>query len=184
MGMKLGWFKCFLGIELAALILGWLPAVATAAETAISPPNFNDLIEHAPRYDGQKIRLHGEVIGDIMHRGNDIWINITDGTNSIGIIAPRAIVPTITFVGDYHTSGDIVEVVGDFYNSDPNYGGDTDVRAYSVKVLEVGSPRAHPISRRRVLATGIAIGIAGILAGIYFKQKNSPDDRKRLAYIE
>ena len=53
------------------------------------------LIEHAKSYDYQTVTFEGEVIGDIMVRDDYAWINVSDGSNAIGIWVPAAAAKTI-----------------------------------------------------------------------------------------
>ena len=64
-----------------ALILLLAPTVALAENELI---NSNDLIDHAKDYDNQTVLYEGEVLGDILYRGDFAWVAVFDGSNTIG----------------------------------------------------------------------------------------------------
>ena len=87
-------------------------------------PTSLELINDAKQYDGQTINYMGEVIGDIMIRGDYAWLHVNDGIIAIGIWAPKTLIGNIRYAGDYHKKGDIVEVPGTFHRSCLEPGGD------------------------------------------------------------
>jgi len=112
-------------------------------------PTSLELINDAKQYDGQTITYMGEVIGDIMIRGEDAWLHVNDGIIAIGIWAPKTIIQDIRYAGDYHKKGDIVEVSGTFHRSCLEHGGDLDIHASEIKKITAGSPVIQPISRKK-----------------------------------
>ena len=75
----------------------------------------SDLLNNAKQYDGKTVNYKGEVIGDVMIRGDYAWLHVNDGTIAIGIWAPKTMVQDIRYAGDYHKKGDIIEVSGTFH---------------------------------------------------------------------
>ena len=74
-----------------------------------------DLISEAKQYDSKIVNYRGEVIGDIMIRGQYAWLNINDGQNAIGIWATKNLIKNIEYKGSYGSKGDVVEVIGFFH---------------------------------------------------------------------
>ena len=111
----------------------------------------NDLVEDAQFYDGARIEFLGEVIGDIMARGDHVWININDGTRAIGVWAKRSTAKHITTAGDYGHIGDKVMVYGTFNRSCPQHGGDLDIHASRIVLIEKGKEVQHPVDIKRAL---------------------------------
>ena len=109
-----------------------------------------DLLNNAKEYDGKAISYKGEVIGDIMIRGDHAWLHVNDGTIAIGIWAPKAMIEDIRYVGNYQIKGDIVEVLGTFHRICPEHGGDLDIHASEIKKVILGSLVMQPISRKKV----------------------------------
>jgi hypothetical protein len=109
-----------------------------------------DLLNNAKQYDGKTVNYKGEVIGDVMIRGDYAWLHVNDGFIAIGIWAPKTMIQDIGYIGDYHKKGDIVEVTGAFHRSCPEHGGDLDIHASEIKKITSGSLVIQPISRRKV----------------------------------
>lgn len=121
----------------------------------------NDLIEKAKEYDNKKISYSGEVIGDIMKRGDYAWINVSDGNNAIGVWLPSTETSMITRVGSYSVKGDTVRVIGTFHRACSRHGGDMDIHADNIEVLQPGSIGNVQISGQKAF---IAIGLACVAA--------------------
>lgn len=109
----------------------------------------NALVEGAAAFDGQTVTVTGEVIGDVMPRGEGGWINVSDGTNDIGVWTTAESLRQIKFAGRYHQTGDQVQVIGQFRRADTEFGGDLLIRAASVEVLAHGGPVGHPLQGDR-----------------------------------
>ena len=97
-----------------------------------------DLISKASQYDGKVVVYEGEVIGDVMVRGEYAWINVNDGSNAIGIWAPKALLRDVVFTGSYKSKGDGVEITGVFRRVCPEHGGDMDIHAISLRKTGAG----------------------------------------------
>jgi len=108
-----------------------------------------ELIDNAKQYDGKIITYKGEVIGDVMIRGDYAWLHVNDGTIAIGIWVPKTMIQDIGYIGDYHKKGDTVDVSGTFHRSCLEHGGDLDIHASEIKKITSGSPVIQPISRKK-----------------------------------
>ncbi|HLN61411.1 MAG TPA: hypothetical protein VK464_07615 [Symbiobacteriaceae bacterium] len=133
----------------------------SGAEQAVTP--INDLVEKAGAFDRQAVTVRGEAVGDVMIRGDHGWVNISDGTNDIGVYATAAQLRAIRQVGRYHTTGDVVRVTGEFHRADPEHGGDLDLHAATLVVVQPGGPVAHPVPLGRVGLAGGALALALVL---------------------
>ncbi len=144
------------------VVLCWVSVIASSncyAQTSTSL----DLLNNAKQYDGKTISYKGEVIGDVMIRGDHTWLHVNDGTIAIGIWAPKTMVQDILYVGNYHTKGDIVEVSGTFHRSCLEHGGDLDIHASEIKKITLGSSLIQPISRKKVY-----IGVYSLILVLLF----------------
>jgi hypothetical protein len=150
-------------VKRVLLVVAVLLLTAGVASAADRPVQVNDLIEHAKEYDGQQVTVTGEVIGDIMRRGDTGWINVSDGSGDLGVWAPTAALASVKVAGRYHTRGDQVEVTGIFHRGDPAQGGDLDLQATSVRVVEAGAPVAHPIDEGSFVLAGASLLVATAL---------------------
>ena len=126
--------------------------------------NSNDLIDHAKDYDGKTIVYEGEVLGDILYRGDYAWLAVFDGSNTIGCYVTRADAEQISLVGGYGKKGDTVRIEGVFHRACAEHGGDMDIHASSVTVLAAGTLVQMPLSRLvATLAIALPLPAAGLL---------------------
>lgn len=107
--------------------------------TALAQPiSSAELINNAKQYDAKTVTYEGEVIGDVMKRGDFAWINVHDGENAVGIWLDAALTKEIIYTGSYRAIGDSVEVGGIFYRACPEHGGDLDIHAQSLHKVASG----------------------------------------------
>jgi len=145
--------KFLLVLVLAAAIMAVFTAVAVAGDGAVEVSS-EQLIEEPEKYDGKEVIYVGEAVGDVMVRGDYAWVNVNDdpysreallesgkqvgGNSGIGVWLPREEAEKISTMGRYGMVGDKVEVRGVFHADDVEHGGDLDIRAVSLTVLEPG----------------------------------------------
>jgi hypothetical protein len=65
-----------------------------------------ELINNAGEYDGKSVVYVGEAVGDVMVRGDFVWVNVNDGKNAIGVWMSKELAKEIRFTGSYHSKGD------------------------------------------------------------------------------
>jgi len=114
-----------------------LPSLAVSGE---------ELVENANFLDDQIVSFEGEVVGDIMKRGDHAWLNVNDGTRAIGIWAKGNQIKGIKCVGDYFNTGCKIKVIGEFHRACPQHGGDLDIHAEEITLIAKGQPIKHPIA--------------------------------------
>lgn len=102
------------------------------------PVSSLELIQNAKAYDGQTVMFEGEIIGDIMARGEHAWINVKEGESAIGIWIHRSLLKDVTYVGSYKAKGDGVEVTGVLHHACPEHGGDLDIHAQGLRLKARG----------------------------------------------
>jgi len=102
---------------------------------SISSP---ELINNAKQYDGKTVVYEGEVIGDIMVRGEYAWINVNDGKTAIGIWIDKDLTKNILYAGSYKSKGDWVEITGVFHRACVEHGGDLDIHAQAIRKIGLG----------------------------------------------
>jgi len=98
----------------------------------------SELIKNAKQYDGKIVIYSGEVIGDVMLRGEFAWVNINDGQNALGVWMSAALAKEIKFTGNYKSRGDRLEMVGVFHRACLEHGGDLDIHAQSLRKIGNG----------------------------------------------
>lgn len=159
-----------------AIFLLLLPAAALAESQSVDS---NHLIDHAKDYDTKTVIYEGEVLGDILYRGNYAWIAVFDGSNTIGCYVSKAQAEQIGFVGGYGKRGDTVRVEGVFHRACAEHGGDLDIHANTVTVISAGSSLQMPLSR---LVTTLAIVLplpAALLLFLVWKRRAASHQAKQ-----
>ena len=116
-----------------------LMLIIPSSRCSAQMPTSLELINNAKQYDSKIITYKGEVIGDVMIRGDYAWLHVNDNIIAIGIWAPKTMVQDIRYAGDYHKKGDIVEVSGTFHRSCLEHGGDLDIHASEINKITPGN---------------------------------------------
>lgn len=122
-----------------------------------------ELINNAKLYDGKVVSYEGEVIGDIMKRGDYAWINVNDGKNAIGIWINSGLVKDIGYTGSYKSVGDGIEVTGVFRRVCPEHGGDLDIHAQSMRKTGAGRYLQEKVNVDKRNQLFIFLGIIGLI---------------------
>lgn len=118
----------------------------------------NELLKDAKQYDGKVITYSGEAIGDIMRRGEFVWVNIHDGDNAVGVWVNTALAKGIDFTGTYKSVGDTVEVYGVFHRACLEHGGDLDIHAQTLRKITAGKIIEHKADFFKVKLILILLG--------------------------
>ncbi len=97
------------------------------------------LLETANDYDGKDIMISGEVVGQALYRKNGGWFHLMDDDeNVIGIWADLEILQSISFWGRYGIQGDHLTIIGTFFHTWPEHGGDTGIKLQRIVAKETG----------------------------------------------
>lgn len=134
------------------LLIWIMLAVALAAfQQSSLAENISDLIAKAKDADKKRVEVSGEVIGDVMIRGEWGWVNIADKTGAIGVWARTEDLKKIAFTGDYKNRGDMIQVKGVFSRACDQHGGDTDIHADELLVINKGEETPRPVDLRKII---------------------------------
>ena len=155
--------KTFLASAFTAILI----ANASAAVSVTS----DDLINNAKDYDKKEVVYSGEVIGDIMVRGENAWVNISDGKNAIGIWMTTVDAKEIKYTGKYGFTGDTVKLTGIFYRACPKHGGDLDIHASKIEIIKQGFATAKKINYIYMIISAILLAAALVLNLFILKKK-------------
>lgn len=157
----------------------WMQQLSTKVEVSgwVNPNEYSSvaLIGAPANFDGDKITFRGEAVGDPMVRTDGAWIHLNDdpyseksipaggdlaGYNS-GLpvwLIDGAQVGQVQRYGSYRAMGDIVEVVGTFNAACLEHGGDMDIHATSLRVVQEGREVAIEAPMwKALLALGLAV---------------------------
>ncbi len=119
-----------------------------------------DLIKNAKEYDAKKVTYKGEVVGDIMCRGDSCWVNINDGQAAIGVWMPKELVGNITYQGSYKQRGDWIRIKGIFNQSCKVHAGELDIHAQEAKIIKPGEQLTMTLDTKK---RNLAIILTGVL---------------------
>lgn len=135
------------------------PALALDAQT-----DSIELIDNAKDYDKQTIIYRGEVIGDILRRGEYAWVQVSDGGNVISVWVEAEAAAQVKHIGRYDMRGDTVVVTGVFHRACAEHGGDVDIHAVTIQVVESGYIVSRTVSPMLVVTAAVLLAAAAILA--------------------
>ncbi len=140
--------QLLIGICLIVTLFNSMPCLAVES---------HELVDNAHLYDGKKVEYQGEVVGDIMRRGEFAWLNVNDGGRAIGVWAKGEQVEIIKKAGCYNYIGDKIKVIGTFHRSCPEHGGDLDIHAQEITLLKEGYPIEHTIYPAKIVVAMILL---------------------------
>ena len=131
-----------------------------------------ELINNAKEYDGKSVVYVGEAVGDVMARGDFVWVNLNDGENAIGVWLNKELAGEIKFTGSYHAEGDRLEITGVFQRNCIQHGGDMDIHAQDIRKISLGKLVKEELDKGKISFTFILLGIL-CLALIFVRHQGS-----------
>lgn len=139
--------------------------------------SINDLITKSHEYDNQTITIEAEVILEVLERDDYAWINVNDGTNAIGVYVPMDMIKDLDVFGDYNHRGDIVRIEGVFTRNCDEHGGEIDIHATSLEIVEEGYTITQEISGWKFILSIIGFTLSAIAIFVYRSiRKNKPEE--------
>lgn len=167
-------FLCMVMLTVSVGVWSCLAQEGVEAEKV----SVNDLINRIDHYDGRRVIIEGEAIGDLMRRGGYSWITVNDDAYSekcieeggdfagysnigIGVWVESGQAEAIRHLESYKTKGDRVRVNGVFHRVCAEQGGDTDIHAESLLVLQEGHEIEHPLNHLRLLVLLVMLAVSG-----------------------
>ncbi|MBN2167867.1 MAG: hypothetical protein JW738_01375 [Actinobacteria bacterium] len=161
---------------LGLLISGVSGNFVLAASGQDDEVSSTELIENAGDYNETRVVYSGEVVGQVLKRGDNAWITVNDdhysirhrreyqelkgGNSGINIYCKYELVKDIQFVGSYETQGDNIRVEGVFYKSSPEHGGDLMIEAESLEIVRQG----HKVRGKSIVVELIVTLVMGLVA--------------------
>lgn len=147
-------------VAMLVLTLAALPARGLAAEP--SRTDAAELTSAASGLDGTTVRIEGEVVSEALSGGEDhVWLNVLSAGTAVGAWMPVELALEVETFGDWGHTGDIVAVTGTFNEACDLHGGDLDIHATDLAVLERGSERPHPVQYWK-----LGVGVAGAVVAL------------------
>ncbi len=151
------------------------PVVARAAPSVPVRTTVPEIVRLLPADDGLLVSFQGEAIGEALASdAGFVWVNVLEGGYAIGVNVRRSDVEAIDGFGMWGRTGAIVEVEGTVNVACPDHGGDFDVHARRLRVLDPSRPRTHPITPWKVPAAIVA-GLLGsaVFGGLRYARRRA-----------
>lgn len=136
------------------------PAAAHASEAPMA--RIPEMVSRAHELGGRVVTFEGEAIGEALRADSDtVWVNVLDEGTAIGVWMPKEMASQITRYGVYRQTGDIVRVTGILNLACDRHGGDLDVHATALTVVEPGKPRSERVRPLEALLGAVGLATAG-----------------------
>ena len=142
------------------------------------PISSTELINKAREYDGKRVVYEGEVVGDVMARGDFVWANVNDGENAIGIWLSKELAGEIRFAGSYHATGDRLEITGVFHRACIQHGGDVDIHAQNIRKISPGRSVGEELNTGKRNLTFVLLGVLALVL-IFVRRRRSKESGLR-----
>lgn len=128
----------------------------TVARLAAADSNLN----------GSLVSFRGEAVGEAVKSASPRykWVMLQAGSStvsSVEVLMANDQVALIENYGSYKTKGSTLLVTGIYRVADPDQGGELDVVAYTVSVVDPGGPVEEELDWRK-LPLGIALVVLGL----------------------
>lgn len=127
--------------------------------------------------NNMQVRFSGEAVGDVLYADADHkWVNVLGASGtSIGVFMTNEQAAQIVNLGDYKTSGTMVEVRGTYCINCSDHQGELDVHASSVIVTDTGGAITHtPNTDWAVYGLFMSvIALAVLLTFIFLRRRNA-----------
>lgn len=150
-----------------------------------------ELIENSEEYNRRRVVYTGEIVVEVLDRGDYSWITVNDdlygkrplheyqelkgGNTGIGVYCRSDMLEDVNFVGSHRTLGDVIQVTGVFYQASPQHGGDLMIEAEEITVVREGR---HIVSRRGVrgeLLVAFILALVSLVLGFaWFSLRKRP----------
>lgn len=141
----------------AALVL----SVATRAVAAPAPLTPAEAVALALESDGAPATVHGEALGEALAApGGKRWVNIGREGTAIGVVMTAEQAAEVPRFGLYRQRGATLEVSGVLNSACDEHGGDLDLHADTVSVLDEGGAIVDPLHPGKLWLAGASATIA------------------------
>jgi hypothetical protein len=143
-----------------------MPVSASGAGTIVdvTPAGLASL---AQDLDGATVRFSGEVVSEALRADEGhVWLNMLGDGVAMGVYLPSEMAEMVKTFGSYARGGDVVEVVGVYHEACDEHGGDMDVHAVELLLVEPGAEREHDLH----LWKGV-IGVAGLVVALVLSRE-------------
>ena len=170
--------KFRMAISVSYIILAIATSPAALEQGGTETVKVARLIEESVEADGKRVAIVGELIGDFMPRGDYGWLSVSEESTAVSVWTEKEKVPADTMLGAYGVEGDRVRVTGIMYRACAEHGGDLDIHAETIILIQRGELVAHPVDSSR-LAAAIVLGIGGLWAFVLWRRHEATTEKGR-----
>lgn len=133
----------------------------------------SEIVEKAKNLDGHSVTYEGEIIGDIMKRGDYVWINVSDDISALGVWTLAESLPPLAEAGNYRQKGARVQIAGTFNRACLEHGGDYDIHASQVVLIAPGYLVVRQLNLYLAFAAIILFAMATTVLTLFQRQRIS-----------
>lgn len=154
----------FASVGTPAPVLAQEPAALTPPEAVARALGFTD------EEDGAEVTVEGEAIGEaLVAPDGDRWVNLLGEGTALGVVMPARDAAAIPAFGEYRQRGATVRVTGTLQRGCDDHGGDLDLHATSVAVLDSGEELPHAVHPAKLWLALAALGVGLLLWARYLQ---------------
>jgi hypothetical protein len=145
----------------------------------LAPPSITSMeaVVKAAELDGKEVSFEGEAIGELMRRGDHAWLNVADSAGALGLWVDPNAIPAGLVTGSWKRRGAVVRAEGRFNRACAEHGGDLDIHASSISLIEPAANLEHPLAFWRLLAALGLLASAALLVPVWHSKIRRPASR-------
>lgn len=128
-------------------------------------------------YDGQTVRVTGEVVGDAIHAtggvGKTVWITLVDveSGSSVDVCMSEADAQKIDVFGAYGKTGTTLRVKGTYHLACTTHDGESDIHATVVTVVSPGYEHKDKVIVEDFVLGGMLVFFGLVLMFIFWRMR-------------
>lgn len=120
--------------------------------------------------EGVTVTVQGEAVGEALAApGGRRWINLYGDGTALGVVVVARDAEAIPAFGEYRRRGATVRVTGILQHGCDEHGGDLDLHATSVTVVDAGEELPHAVRPAKFWLALAALGVALALWARYLQ---------------
>lgn len=149
------------------VLLFAVPSPVFAAEQVLTPA---EAVSSAVDLDGREVVVEGEALGESLRAPDGMrWVNVLGGGTALGLVVTEEQAATIPSFGAYRMRGATIRAHGVLNAACDVHGGDLDLHADTLEVLDVGEEIPHSIHPLKlVFIVPVLLGV--LLLGLRYRR--------------
>ena len=138
-----------------------------------------ELYENSEKYNGKSVIVEGEVIGDLMGKGEERWINVKDEFEDfvIGVVISKKETEKIENFGKYGVKGDVIRVIGIYNINCPKHYGERDIHALNIEIIKKGEKYTEEVNIKKIYLSFFLLLITIFTAYLSYKKVNLKEEK-------